>query len=999
MNEFTLNGLTNLFAIYSARSASGKAEAQAAFARYLKLHLGLPSPNEYTLLFDELIDLYGIVGEPLMPVDLEEQARKIALNLKGRLQHHEQVIALLRFMELSRLGNDQKAKELISILAAAFSIPDQEIGKYRQFINYEDPSQLDGEDFLLLNHLPQIENKKIRHLQRMPFMGEILFFFLKPAGHYLFQFKGRENIYIEGNPVLPARFYAFREGSILRGPRIEPVYYRDIVRGFAPENLPAFELYAKEVSFTYKNSNNGLAPFSFRESSGQLIAIMGGSGVGKSTLLNLLNGNLKPHNGRICINGIDIHSQKEKARGWIGFVPQDDLLFEELTVWENILYNARLCFAKWQEHQIQEKVQLVLRDLDLWDCRNQKVGNPLNKTISGGQRKRLNLALELLREPSVLFVDEPTSGLSSNDSEKIMLLLKEQARRGRIIIANIHQPSSAIFKLIDKLWILDKGGKPIYTGNPLDAIIYFRNMIGHVNAAECECFHCGNVNPEQVLEIVETRSIDESGQLTGQRLISPQQWYNLFKENIEPWQLKNTPKNTQDPVSLFSIPGSFRQLGIFFSRNLRIKLRDGQSLLISLLEAPVLALIVAWFTRFSESSSYTLFENKNLVSYLFMSIVVVLFMGMSVSAQEIIRDRKILQRESFLNLSRASYLNSKILFLLMLSAYQTLAFVLVGNLVLHIQGMTLLFWMVLFPVAVFSNLLGLNISSGLDSVVAIYILIPLLLIPQILLSGAIVKFDDLQSRTASRDAVPIVGELMVSRWAFEALAVGLHSQNAYMVNFFENEKQTSRSRYLSDLLITELTGRLDQVAGMMKNNHPSPEIDKKLHTLKNEMEKLNGFHHLTKFGFTHDMVPGRFSYQVADSAKAYLQKQKDLLVQKNNQLRNQRDSIANSLKKTIPGGLFALKQHYHNKAIEELVLNTSSREFIRETPEGIMQKIAPVYKKPDFNNGRAHFLSSEKMLAGKTIHTTWFNIAVIWLMTIVLYVALYFDWLRKIINH
>jgi len=162
---------------------------------------------------------------------------------------------------------------------------------------------------------------------------------------------------------------------------------------------------------------------------------------------------------------------------------------------------------------------------------------------------------------------------------------------------------------------------------------------------------------------------------------------------------------------------------------------------------------------------------------------VVLFIGMSVSAEEIIRDRKILQREAFLNLSRLSYLNSKIVFLLSLSAFQTLTFVIVGNLVLGIHGMHLSYWMVLFSVAAFSNMLGLNISSAFDSVVTIYIIIPLMLIPQILLCGVIVKFDDLQNKMADKDGVPIVGELMVSRWAFEALAVEQYANNKYMANF------------------------------------------------------------------------------------------------------------------------------------------------------------------------------------------------------------------------
>ena len=378
-----------------------------------------------------------------------------------------------------------------------------------------------------------------------------------------------------------------------------------------------------------------------------LLPLWVGSGVGKSTLLNVLNGNIPLDKGQILINNFDIQKYKKETEGLIGFVPQDDLLFEELTVWENLYYNARLCLAGFSEEEINRAVTKVLQELELYEFRDLKVGSPLKKTISGGQRKRLNVALELIREPSILYVDEPTSGLSSMDSEKVMLLLKHQARLGKLVIVNIHQPSSDIFKLFDKLWIMDKGGRMIYTGNPLDAIIYFKDLTNHVNALECECLQCGNVNPRTGSRIVETKKIDESGNFIPERRFPPEEWYRLFKENIEKKESDDPPADAEIPKTQFKKPGVWKQLEIFFSRNIRIKFSDRQYLLINLIEAPLLALIVGYFTKYAEGSVYIFAQNKNLISYIFMAIVVVLFMGMSVSAEEIIKDRKILQRRIF----------------------------------------------------------------------------------------------------------------------------------------------------------------------------------------------------------------------------------------------------------------------------------------------------------------------------------------------------------------
>ncbi|NJK97775.1 MAG: ATP-binding cassette domain-containing protein [Bacteroidales bacterium] len=156
----------------------------------------------------------------------------------------------------------------------------------------------------------------------------------------------------------------------------------------------------------------------------------------------------------------------------MGYVSQEDFLVEELTVFQNLYFNAKLCFDKYSDEKLVSMVNELLITLGLFEIKNMKVGSPLNKKISGGQRKRLNIALELIREPSILFLDEPTSGLSSRDSENIMDLLKELSFKGKLIFVVIHQPSSDIFKMFDKLLILDSGGYLIYNGDPIDSIIY-----------------------------------------------------------------------------------------------------------------------------------------------------------------------------------------------------------------------------------------------------------------------------------------------------------------------------------------------------------------------------------------------------------------------------------------------------------------------------------------------------------------------------------------------
>lgn len=1000
MNEITLNALINLFALFSAISESKKKDAIRNFSLYLHQHFGISDENDYLKLFEELLEIYGVDEEHAMPGDMVLEAFNISTNIRGLLRKDEQVMVFLRFLELVKNGNQAKAKILIETLANVFEISKPEVDKFIAFIFYPDSGQINSPDFLLINRNSKPGEHNYRHIYEKKIDGELLFLRCTLISHSLFIFHGNEYLTVEGNPVIPGRFYAFKEGSIIRGPRISPVYYTDIASGFIDKDTtPSFVFSGEEIEFKFKKSNNGLHRFSFTEKSGQLIAIMGGSGVGKSTLLNILNGNIPVQNGKVKINQVDIYEQKKEIEGLIGYVPQDDLLFEDLTVWENLFYNASLCFDQLPRQAIEEKIEKVLHELELYPFKDLKVGSPLKKIISGGQRKRLNVALELLREPAILFVDEPTSGLSSTDSEKVVLLLKQQARKGKLIIVNIHQPSSAIFKLFDKLWILDSGGRPIYTGNPLDGIIYFKKEVNHINAEICECVACGNVNPEQVLEIVETKKIDNSGNFLPERRFSAEYWYEQFRKKgkSKKEEIPEVPAGL--PPTGSKKPGLLKQFRIFFERNVRTKITDRQYLYINLLEAPVLALIVASFTRFAEGEKYIFFENKSLISYLFMSVVVMLFMGMSVSAEEIIKDRKILQRESFLNLSRFSYLNSKIVFLVLLSAFQSFSFVFIGNLILGIHDMTLAYWLVLFSVAVFSNLLGLNISAAFDSVVTIYILIPLLLIPQILLCGVIVKFDDLQSKTSGKDAVPFVGEIMVSRWAFEALAVEQFKENRYMARFFDMEMEMAQARFRSDILTTELIGQVDLADGWTRMNKPINEISAKLKIIKNEIEKLDNEKVLPPFQLSENLQVGLINAEIAEQVKAHLNLLKDHHKNIYQKVKREKDQLINQLNQQYGDQfLYDQKMKYHNKSLEVLVLNSETKQFYRETPHGYIQKIAPIYKDPDFSNGRAHFLASQKNLFGNTIGTFVFNVGIIWLMSAFLYLALYYNWLRKMLG-
>jgi hypothetical protein len=432
-------------------------------------------------------------------------------------------------------------------------------------------------------------------------------------------------------------------------------------------------------------------------------------------------------------------------------------------------------------------------------------------------------------------------------------------------------------------------------------------------------------------------------------------------------------------------------------------------MIINLLEAPVLAFILAFIVRYYNAddkllSGYVFSKNLNIPAYLFMSVIVALFMGLTVSAEEIIRDRKILKREAFLHLSRSSYVLSKISILFILSAIQTSTFVFVGNYILEIKGMFFHHWFILFTAACFANLLGLNISSAFNSAVTIYILIPLLLIPQLILSGVVVKFDKLNPAIGNTATVPVVGDLMASRWAFEAAMVTQFKDNVFEREFYIHDKVMANADYKKIYFIPEVETRLQYCQNNYKSENPEikEQVRQNLDLVKREVaneleetgQQLNAIENLT---------PDRYNQETFDEIMKYLEALKKFYVHRFNSVDKQREKrifeYTNTPEKQAQFNLF--RETYHNEAITELVKNVNETHRIVEQDGKLIQKIYPIYKDPDPDHPidfDAQFYMPSKHFLNQNIDTFYFNTGVIWSMSLVLAIALYFDVLRKIID-
>lgn len=951
MTDVILSSFISLFALFGKEEQVDETRAKDMLVSYLRRHFGIRNIDLYMDLYSDMRMAYEMTDN----LNSKDAVTSICSVLHGKIQTKEEALLLLRLMEFCS-SDGLKAIAMFDTMAAQFHVPEKQYKDFADFVGNR-----------------ETENVKLHHIKGLD--GILKTLYDRTTGELIFTYLGNGNVMINDVPVLAGTYQVWQQSSVLKT-NGHPVYYSSIISAYNKDSdeTRSVEFCGRNINYRFPNSDNGMHDLSFTLRNGEFLAVMGGSGTGKTTLLSLLNGSLKPHEGTITINGHDI--SEPEAKDLIGFVPQDDLLIEELTVYQNLWFTAKLCFEGLSDEEIDSRVLKTLKDLGLDTIKDLKVGSAINKYISGGQRKRLNIALELIREPAVLFLDEPTSGLSSADTEKVVLLLKEQTLKGKLIIVNIHQPSSDVYKLFDRLWLLDRGGYPVFDGNPIDAITYFKKAADYADADASACPTCGNVNPEIVLNIIDEKALSNTGEPSDERKMTPQDWHGLYlknREEMKPLTVSDIPPSDQKK------PGALKQFMIFLHRNIKTKITNIQYLVITLSEAPLLAVICALLTRYAPPEGYTIMNNKNLVSYFFMAVIVATFTGMSGSAEEIIKDRALLKRERFLNLSYSSYIWSKIVFMAGVSLIQTLLFIIVGNTIMGLHGLFWTWWLILFITAFLANLTGLLLSQCLNSVVSIYISIPLLLIPQILLCGLVVSFTDLAPKSTTGN-VPLIGDIIPSRWSYEALAVTSFTDNQYEKNFFETDKEKYETQFYNVGFLYELQSQLKTMQD--EQIHGKEVKPEHIEIIRTNLPIITEFCGMEPY-------QGDYSYESLDN---YMKEAENILAKRSNQITLKADAqISSFIRENGKETLLQLKRNNYNLKLEDCVVGADQKRMLDVVDNHIVPRTGLIFLTPQNQMGRAPFYSSEKIIGSWHVKTLWFNMTILLLMSVIMIILLLTD--------
>jgi len=509
---------------------------------------------------------------------------------------------------------------------------------------------------------------------------------------------------------------------------------------------------AADVVVNAPSGKRLIEPVSMTIFPSELVALMGPAGAGKTTLLKALNGYTKPVEGRVLFNGHSLYDFYDRFRQQMGYVPQDDIVHPQLTVGEALYFSARLR-TDLTDEEIRLRTIKVLDQLRMQDKKDTVIGSAERKTLSGGQRKRVNIALELINDTPVLFLDEPTSGLSSYDAESVIELLKELSKQGKTIITTIHQPSIHIYKQFDDLIMVnrDQGGNTgsmVYFGPAYPDSIQFFNPLPPGTAPN------GELSPEMLLSGVAKKNSAE-----WQQMYKSSRYQRDFVEARSGKQATSTTEKTSGDTAKRHF--DLTQWFALVKRNTIVKVRDRTQMTILLLQAPLFAaLIVLVYHGLDQSRPEDL--TKKLVGIHFLMVVAAIWFGCNNAARDIVGEWTVYKRERMVTLKLGSYVFSKLAVLFGLAIIQCLSLTGIVFLAIDLKGSFVLDFLVLVVSTLVGTGLGLCISAISKTTESAIALLPVVLLPIIALGGGLRPAYLLESK------VRWITRIVPSQWALEA---------------------------------------------------------------------------------------------------------------------------------------------------------------------------------------------------------------------------------------
>ena len=511
-----------------------------------------------------------------------------------------------------------------------------------------------------------------------------------------------------------------------------------------------------EVAAVTVNAPSGvrlLEPMSLTIFPSELVALMGPAGAGKTTFLKALNGYTRPAAGHVLFNGEDLYRSYDRFRHQMSYVPQDDIVHPQLTVREALYFSAKLR-TDLKDSEIEQRIDKVLKDLGIGDKKNTIIGSPERKVLSGGQRKRVNIAMELINDTPVIFLDEPTSGLSSYDAEGVIKLLKALSTAGKTIIITIHQPSLDIFKEFDSLIMVsrDSGGR--------GALVYF----GPAHPDSIEFFDSDGA---RALQSQPGKDLSPEMLFNGLKKRPTAEWSTTYENSryktmFVSKRAGKIPSSVQQESTSAVRRFGFTQWWTLVRRNIILKSRDRVQALLLLIQAPLFALLVGGVFIHLRTEDSLDQLTRQITGLEFLLVVAAIWFGCNSAARDIVGEWTVYQRERMVSLKLPSYVFSKFTVAAALSLFQCFVMLGIVYLICGVPQEFLLSLLVIYAASLVGVALGLFVSAVASTTEVAIALLPLMLLPMIALGGGI------HPVRMMTEPMQVVAKIVPSSWAFEA---------------------------------------------------------------------------------------------------------------------------------------------------------------------------------------------------------------------------------------
>ncbi len=858
-----------------------------------------------------------------------QSAKKTALNsvriirvceeLKEDLSLLERVEVIFYLLELANdLESDLQSIDFIILVSDLFGVSKETIQNLKNLI-----SNIDIQNFSSIKY----EENIIAVL----YISDSGLLFVKPLV-IGFKSDGRNVLKDSVSPIFKETVLCFND--------VKKFFYPELITLLKKNHTQdSFKLILSEISLK-KKKNILLHNLSLTLNSGELIGIIGKSGSGKTSLLRCISGHETGYSGSVSFSKENNPDLLQKS-----FVPQHDFFIPLFNIEEHL--QQRCNFLQIPMVMQSTIIDGVLKITDLDKDRGKKVckidGSPFE--VSGGQQKRLSIAMELFAEPDLLILDEPTSGLSSEDAVKIVSLLKSIAANNKIVIASIHQPDFDIFSMFDKIILIDEGGFPIYFGTPLNAVDYFREKTGKINK---NSLVETRYSPSILLKLIEEKKYDEKGQEFKVRFVKPIEYYNWFRSDYLP-----IIADVETSKSVKLKQNYFLSFVNQFKLNNKIDLKLKYRLALQILIPLITGVLFSFIARYSDTAEYTYYYNPNVPVWILIILITSIFIGLVSTGHEFIQLRNFHQNENKIVNKSFSFTTMLIVRYFCLTAIQSVFLVLPSVYIIENSFHFYSLFLISFCLIYWGSLAGLLLSKFLKENSLVYLAIPLIIIPQLVFSGALIRFGDFNKLIGDKEDVPLIASFSPARWATEAVLVDFYTDNPYYRELYFNRQILYNAVYYNDYFLPEVE------AIQSKDKIRASKI------IDNECEKI---------GFISNAASTRYDCEVI---KKYFDIQiKTCLDYEDSAINSDKNHFKNVCK-------------YSNLAVAKVINNSVSSRNLLVYDDNIERNYKPIYMLPQHRTRcNSLFFRSFVNVGERFFNTFYYNLLVIGIYNFLLIIIL-----------